>query len=89
MQASHESHTEELQTVQSQMLQLQEAVASSAMGSMQRLQEVKMSLQNGNVWKQTTPTCKLQNVFYGFMLYCITLTLLMLATVHILYSKSS
>lgn len=44
MQASHESHAVELQTVQSQMLQLQEAVASSSVGSMQRLQEVKMSL---------------------------------------------
>lgn len=49
MQASHENHTAELQTVQSQMLQLQDAVASSSMGSMQRLQEVKMLLQNGNV----------------------------------------
>lgn len=49
MQASHESHTVELQTVQSQMLQLQEAVASSAMGSMQRLQEENAQLKNASM----------------------------------------
>ena len=43
MQASHESHAIELQNMQSQMRQMQEVVASSSMGSLQRLQEVNVS----------------------------------------------
>ena len=40
MQASHESHALEVQTLQAQMHQLQDAVASSSVGNIQRLQEV-------------------------------------------------
>ena len=43
MQASHESHALELQNMQTQMRQLQEVVASSSMGSLQRLQEVNIN----------------------------------------------
>ena len=40
MQASHESHALEVQTLQTQLCQLQDVVASSSMGNLQRLQEV-------------------------------------------------
>lgn len=40
MQASHDSHALEVQTLQAQMHQLQDVVASSSMGNLQRLQEV-------------------------------------------------
>lgn len=43
MQASHDSHALEVQTLQSQLRQLQDVVASSSVGNVQRLQEVKMS----------------------------------------------
>ena len=41
MQASHESHALEVQTLQAQMHQLQDVVASSSVGNIQRLQEVR------------------------------------------------
>ena len=43
MQASHDSHTLEVQTLQTQLHQLQDVMSSSSVGNIQRLQEVKIS----------------------------------------------
>ncbi|RMX43838.1 hypothetical protein pdam_00017851 [Pocillopora damicornis] len=49
MQASHDSHALEVQTLQSQLRQLQDVVASSSVGNVQRLQEENAQLKNASM----------------------------------------
>lgn len=49
MQASHDSHALEVQTLQSQLHQLQDVMASSSVGNVQRLQEENAQLKNASM----------------------------------------